>query len=307
MIFVSCGPRGTGRYVLSDFDGIREFVAVAESSGFSAAARRLGLSTSHVSRQVSALEARLSCVLLVRTTRRVKLTSAGETYYNKCRELMDGLDEANESLHQQQIALSGTLRVSAAGEFSEAYVVPALVEFAQMHPKLSVDINFNSRNVDFVEEGIDFAIRYGHLNDSGLVARKLADRRLVAAASRAYLDARGVPEHPADLSGHDCLVANNPVWGFDDAGRVFEQKVAVRWQSNSARALVGACQADLGICYMPRSSYGSALKNGSLVPILESYSAAQATWIVYGNRRYLPARARQAIDFLLKRFAQWSE
>lgn len=292
---------------MNDFNGIREFLAVAECAGFSAAARRLGASTSHVSRQVSALEARLACVLLVRTTRRVKLTPVGEMYYHKCRELMDGLDEANESLHQQQQALSGTLRVSAAGEFSQAYVVPALIEFAQAHPNLSIDINFNSRIVDFVEEGIDFAIRYGFLNDSGLVARKLADRHLVAAASPSYLQMRGQPEQPSQLSEHDCLVANKPVWTFAKGPQSFSQKVPVRWQSNSARALVSACQAGLGVCYMPRSSYGSALNDGSLETVLEPYSAAQTTWIVYANRRYLPARARRAIDFLLARFEQWSE
>ena len=293
---------------MNSFEGITEFIAVAESHGFSAAARRLGVSTSHVSRQVSGLEERLGTVLLARTTRKVRLTEAGHNYYLKCKELVDGLTEANEGLKSQQVQLNGTLRVSAAGEFAEEYVAPALIEFAAQHPDLNIDINFNSRVVNFVEEGIDFAIRYGRLNDSGLIARKLARRTLAAAASPEYLARHGTPTHPSELKNHSCLIANNDRWLFDDKSLSLEVKVDGRWRSNGARALVKACKEGLGICYMPRSSYGETIEDNGLVEILKPYGTQEVTtWIVYANRKYLPARARLAVQYLLEKFEDWKE
>lgn len=302
---------------INSFEGIAEFVAVAESNGFSAAARHLGVSTSHVSRQVSALEARLATILLSRTTRQVKLTDAGTDYYVVCRELMDGLLQANESIQQQQVVLEGTLKISAAGEFAEQYIAPALIDFAEQHPNLNVDINFNTSMVNLVEEGIDFAIRYGRLTDSGLIARKLLERQLVAVASKDYLAMHGLPKHPQDLKQHSCLIANNDRWFFTEPSQAKEQatqakiidvKVSGRWRSNNVKALITACKANLGICYLPKSSYGDELKNQQLQPILTSYSSAPiSTWIVYVNRRYLPARARLAIQFLLDHFSDWRE
>ena len=290
------------------FEGLAEFIAVAETQGFSSAARRLGVSTSHVSRRVSALESSLGTALLARTTRKVRLTDAGLLYYRRCVELVDGLEEANETLSNQQVNLTGTLRVSAAGEFAEQYVVPVLIEFASLHPDLTMDIDFNSRMVNFVEEGIDFSIRYGRLADSGLVARKLADRKLIAAASASYIAKQGMPQHPQDLRHHVCLVANNDSWLFDTESGPVEIKVKGRWRSNSARSIVEACKAGLGITYMPKSSLGDSLRDGSLIPLLEPYGTSDiTTWIVYANRKYLPSRARLAIQFLLEHFKNWNE
>ncbi|GAL33856.1 transcriptional regulator [Vibrio maritimus] len=162
---------------MESFEGINEFVAVAESHGFSAAAKQLGCSTSHVSRQVSRLEQRVGVALLARSTRMVSLTDAGQVYYQQCKELVIGLQQANERLSSQHIELSGTLRVSAAGAFAENHVAPALMAFAKQYPELTVEMDFNTRMVNFIEDGVDFAIRYGRLNDSGLVARKLVDSR----------------------------------------------------------------------------------------------------------------------------------
>jgi len=136
---------------MTPFEGIVEFVAVAETQGFSAAARSLDVSTSHISRRVAQLESRLGTALVARTTRKVRLTLAGQEYYTRCRDLLHGLDDANQRISCEQLELSGTLRVSAAGEFAENYVVPALINFAAAHPALSIDIDFNSRMVNFVE------------------------------------------------------------------------------------------------------------------------------------------------------------
>lgn len=290
------------------FEGIVEFVAVAETQGFSSASRKLGVSTSHVSRKVAELESSVGTALVARTTRSVKLTVAGQTYYEQCRELINGLEQANEQVSGQQVALTGILRVSAAGEFAEVHVVPALIEFAQAHPELKLEIDFNSRNVNFIEEGIDFAIRYGRLSDSGLIARKLVERELQAAASTEYLKEKGIPNHPNELVRHDCLVAASELWRFEHEKQKIEVKVNGRWRSNSGRSIVQACEAGLGIAYLPKSSYGDALINGKLVPVLNSFCASGvASWIVFANRHYLPTKARLAISHLVEYFKAWTE
>jgi DNA-binding transcriptional LysR family regulator len=293
---------------MESFEGIIEFVAVAQCQGFSPAAKQLGCSTSHVSRQVSRLETRLGCALFSRTTRLVSLTQSGTAYYEQCKDLVVGLQQANEQVSLQQFQLSGTLRVSGAGPFAEQYVAPALMEFAQRHPELTVNMDFNSRMVNFVEEGIDFAIRYGKLADSGLVARKLLDRPMMAVASPAYLKQYGEPLKPADLKQHSCIISNNDHWLFEHGTVTDNIKVNGRWQSNNAHSVVAACEQGLGIAYMPKSGFKTLLEKGRLVPILKPYwSRGFTSWIVYENRRFLPMRARLAIDYLVNYFANWKE
>ena len=294
---------------MDSFEGINEFVAVAESLGFSAAAKHLGCSTSHVSRQVTRLEERLGVALFARSTRMVRLTDVGQAYYQQCKELVIGLQQANEQLTTQQMQLSGTLRVSAAGAFSENHVAPALMAFAKQHPTLSVEINFNTSMVNFIEDGFDFAIRYGRLSDSGLIARKLVDRPMAAAVSQSYIDEHGLPTHPEQLKYHSCIIANNDVWLFEQDGQPLSGiKVQGRWKSNHAHTVLQACEQGLGVAYLPKSSFNDAISSGRLVPILEPYwGSGNSSWIVYQNRHFLPLRAKLAIDFLLNYFAKWQE
>ena len=294
---------------MDSFEGINEFVAVAESQGFSSAAKQLGCSTSHVSRQVSRLEARVGVALLARSTRMVSLTDAGQIYYRQCKELVNGLQHANEQLSSQHIQLSGTLRVSAAGAFAENYVAPALMAFAKKYPDLTVELDFNTHMVNFIEDGIDFAIRYGRLNDSGLVARKLADRPMAAAASRDYLEQFGQPTHPEQLKQHSCIIANNDHWLFEHEGKPLNSvRVHGRWRSNNSTAVIEACEQGLGIAYLPKSSFNHALEEGKLIPVLEQFwGKGSSSWIVHQNRRFLPQKARMAIDYLVSYFADWQE
>ena len=293
---------------MDNFEGIIEFVAVAETQGFSAAAKQLKCSTSHVSRQIAKLEQRLGCALFARTTRLVSLTPSGTAYYQQCKDLVVGLQQANEQISQQQFHLSGTLKVSGAGTFVEEFVAPVLMEFAKLHPDLSIELDFNSRIVNFVEDGIDFAIRYGKLADSGLVARKLADRPMMAVASQQYLQQNGIPKHPKQLINHSCIISNNDHWLFDDDNNLENIKVKGRWRSNNAHGVVDACEQGLGIAYMPKSSFNKSIATGVLVPILEPFwSKGSSSWIVYQNRRFLPMRARLAIDYLIEHFDDWEE
>lgn len=293
--------------VVDSFEGIPEFVAVAEKQGFSAAAKQLGCSTSHISRQISRLEARLGVALVARTTRMVSLTHAGRLYYDRCRDLVNGLQQANEQVGSQQFQLNGTLRVSAAGAFAENQVAPALIDFARQHPQLTVNINYDSRLINFVEEGFDFAIRLGQLKDSGLVARKLVDRTLMAAASPDYLARHGTPQEPDQLRKHSCVI-NNDSWTFQHQGIETSVRVHGRFQSNNPNTLLRACEQGLGIVYLPRSNLTPSVERGSLIPVLEPYwHRGVSNWIVYQNRQFLPIRARLAIDYLLARFADWVE
>lgn len=293
---------------MESFEGIIEFVAVAESRGFSAAAKQLGCSTSHVSRQVARLEERLGCALLARSTRQVNLTENGTNYYHQCKELVIGLQQANEQVNQQQLQLNGTLRVSAAGGFAEHFVAPALMTFAQQHPQLTVEIDFNSRMVNFVEDEVDFAVRYGELADSSLIARKLISRPMMAAASPEYLKQYGTPTHPNQLKNHSCIISNNDHWLFAVDGNQKSIRVRGRWRSNNANVVAHACEQGLGIAYMPKSTFNDGIKSNKLVAILEPFwGKGASSWIVYKNRHFQPLRARLAIDFLLAHFSNWGD
>lgn len=293
---------------MESFEGIIEFVAVAESRGFSAAAKQLGCSTSHVSRQVARLEERLGCALLARSTRQVNLTENGTDYYHQCKELVIGLQQANEQVNQQQLQLNGTLRVSAAGGFAEHFVAPALMAFAQQHPQLTVEIDFNSRMVNFVEDEVDFAVRYGELADSSLIARKLISRPMMAAASPEYLKQYGTPTHPNQLKNHSCIISNNDHWLFAVDGTQKSIRVRGRWRSNNANVVAHACEQGLGIAYMPKSTFNEGIKNDKLVAILEPFwGKGASSWIVYKNRHFQPLRARLAIDFLQAHFSNWDD
>lgn len=293
---------------MESFEGIIEFVAVAESRGFSAAAKQLGCSTSHVSRQVARLEERLVCALLARSTRQVNLTENGTDYYHQCKELVIGLQQANEQVNQQQLQLNGTLRVSAAGGFAEHFVAPALMAFAQQHPQLTVEIDFNSRMVNFVEDEVDFAVRYGELADSSLIVRKLISRPMMAAASPEYLKQYGTPTHPNQLKNHSCIISNNDHWLFAVDGNQKSIRVRGRWRSNNANVVAHACEQGLGIAYMPKSTFNEGIKNDKLVAILEPFwGKGASSWIVYKNRHFQPLRARLAIDFLQAYFSNWDD
>lgn len=293
---------------MNPFEGIPELIAVAEARGFSAAAGNLGVSTSHVSRRIAALEKRLGTILVARSTRQIRLTDAGRTFYERCIDLVNSLNEANSLVSGREAQLRGTLRISAAGEFAERYLTPAIIDFARQHPQLSIHMDFNARVVNILEEGIDIAVRYGKLTGGGFTARKLINRSMVAAASKAYLQSHGEPLKPEDLKDHACLITNSEEWRFEKDGQRIATRVQGQWRANSGRCIVAACCAGLGIAYLPRSSFGTALEDGRLVPVLGPYCTADnTTWLVYSNQRHLPPHTRLTIEFLLERFENWAE
>lgn len=291
---------------MSIWDGVEEFVMVARTGSFTVSARRLNVSTSHVSRRIQALEDRLGLKLLSRTTRAVKLTDMGSDYLNTVEDLIAGLDEANQRITGAFADLGGLVRVSAAGPFAENIAMPALLEFAEQNPKITLEVDINNRNVDLVAEGYDFAVRYGVLADSSLIARKLATRNLACAASPAYLERYGEPALPQDLLQHSCIISNKNTWQFQDPNnsKGITVKVSGKVRTNSMPLMRMAVAKGFGVTYTPVENIQDMLDSGQARRILQGYEdQTRSHWVVYPERRFIPLRVRAAIEYLLNALA----
>jgi DNA-binding transcriptional LysR family regulator len=287
---------------------IETFVRVSETQSFSEAARRLRSSKSAVSRQVAALEAELGVRLFHRTTRSLTMTEAGRSYFERASRILADLEEANLSVSQLQSSPRGRLRVNAPMSFGFLHLAPALPDFLFRYPEIEVDVTLNDRFVDLVDEGFDVAVRIGSLEDSSLVARKLAPIRRAVCASPTYLKARGVPASPDDLRTHDCLCNSNvPLsreWRFIAAdGRPWPVEVRGRLSANNGDTLKVAALRGLGLVNLPTFIVGSDLQAASLVTVLDKFVAQDMTVnAVYPHSRHLSPKVRAFVDFLAERF-----
>lgn len=287
---------------MSEQHCLREFIAVVEHGGFTAAADALDVSASFVSRQVKRLEERLNARLLHRTTRSVQLTDMGRIYYERSREILNELDALESDMADLQKRPKGRVRVTAAGYYAERYVAPALAEFRARYPEVSIELDTRMQMVDIVAEGFDLAIRMSPLADSSLVARKVAERRMMVCASPAYLEEHGRPRNPEDLRRHQCLTLLDMPWRFEYPDSVHTIKVHGGWVSDNGRALVTAALQGLGLIRFADYYVRDEIKAGMLVPVLKEFEVHDAaTWIVYPDRHHLPTRVRFLIDFLAER------
>ncbi|MFT6558272.1 LysR family transcriptional regulator [Sneathiella sp.] len=287
-------------------DGIQEFAMVAETESFTKAAQRLSVSTSHVSKQISALEDRLGVKLFSRSTRVVRLTEVGTAYYRKISDVLDGLEEANHSASASNTELVGRIKVAAAGPFSEEKISPLLVAFAKENPGVFIEMIFDTQFVNLVDNGFDFAIRYGTLPDNGMIARKLSGREMACAATPDFLSQYGQPNHPNALKNYPCLLINSDLWHFMDrqSGDPIDVRVSGTWKANSMVATKAAAINSLGIIYTPKTNIEKELASGALIPILEGYEdRSRSQWIVYPERRHMPLRVRKAIDYIASAFS----
>jgi DNA-binding transcriptional LysR family regulator len=286
---------------------IQVFVQVVESSNFIRAAERLGLSATAVSRQVAELEKHLQSRLLQRTTRRISLTESGRTFYERCVQILAELDEAEREVGQEAAEPRGTIRLTTSVNFGTRQVTPAIASFLARHAQVKFDVSLSDRIVDIIEEGFDLAIRIGRTGAQNLVARKLGEARLVLCASPAYIARHGAPATPEDLARHNCLTyeyALRDAWTFcDAAGRERTVRVAGSLNSNNGDLNAAAAVQGVGIALEPDFIVDSELKSGKLVPVLESFEApASPIYAVYPSRRFLPAKVRAFVDFLVERF-----
>lgn len=253
------------------WEGVNEFVAVAETESFTRAAKRLEVSTAQVSRQISALEDRLSTRLFYRTTRRVSTTEAGQIYYQHCRQILDALEQAERSMTNMQLVPQGRLRLTAPVTYGEKSIAPLVNDFVLRYPELDVEMKLTNQQLDLVAEGYDLAVRLGKLDDSSLMARRLASRTLYVCASPAYLAVHGTPHSLSELEQHNCLQGNLGYWRFQDAGHPRNVRIRGNVRCDSGRALLDAALKGVGIVQLPDYYVGPALDAGTLIPLLTHY------------------------------------
>lgn len=293
---------------MNRWEGLDEFVAVAECGQFTAAAERLGLSSSQVSRQVARLEERLQARLFYRSTRRVALTEAGQTFLQHCQRLQDAREEALRAVGDLGSEPKGLLRMTCAVAYGERFIVPLVTDFMTRHPQLRVDIELSNRNLDLVHEGLDLAIRLGRLQDSRLVATRLAPRRMYLCAAPDYLQHYGRPHSLSELGRHNCLIGSSDTWNFQLDGRETAQRVQGNWRCNSGQAVLDAALRGLGVCQLPDYYVLEHLRSGALVSLLDNQQPPNtAVWALYPQQRHLSPKVRQLVDFLREGLAQRSE
>lgn len=293
---------------MNRWEGLDEFVAVAECGHFSAAAERLGLSSSQVSRQIARLEERLHTRLFYRTTRKVALTEAGQTFLQHCQRLQDAREEALNAVGDLGSEPKGLLRMTCAVAYGERFIVPLVTTFMTRHPRLSVEIELSNRTLDLVQDGFDIAIRLGRLPDSRMLATRLAPRRMYLCASPDYLQRYGRPHSLSELARHNCLIGSSDAWTFQLEGREASQRVNGNWRCNSGQAVLDATLAGLGLCQLPDYYVLEHLRSGALVSLLDNHQPPNtAVWALYPQQRHLSPKVRQLIDALRYALAQRPE
>ena len=291
-----------------DLARIRAFVQVFDAGGFSAAARQHGKSKALLSKYVTDLEDYLGVRLMNRTTRKLGLTEAGETYYREASQLLQQLDELDATISEQTAEPRGLIRLSAPRNLGETTLAPAVFEFVAQNPQVSVDLRLEDRFVDLVEEGIDVALRISTLTDSSLIARKIADDAQVVFAAPALLAARGTPRVPEDLRDRPCVIdtniPNHASWRFLVDGRPVSVHVSGRARVNSPVASMQAALVGLGFAVLPAYLAEPHVKSGRLVTVLAEHMPEGASLsAVYPHRRHLAGKVRALIDHLVAWFA----
>ena len=281
------------------WDGISEFVNVAETDSFTQAAKKLGLSTAQVSRQVNALEQRLNIKLFYRTTRKVSLTEEGQVFYQHCRGVLDGLDAAERAITNLQLKPQGKIKLTAPVTYGEQQVLPLVNNFMMQYKDIEITAYLSNQQVDLVDEGFDLAIRLGKLSDSTMMAKKLADRTNYVCASPAYLDKFGIPHSLSELDKHSCLLGTRDYWHFNDTGKEKNIRVAGKLRCNSGFGLVDAALKGLGIIQLPDYYIKEHLSNGSLITLLDNYKVPdEGIWAIYPQNRHLSPKIRLLVEYL---------
>jgi DNA-binding transcriptional LysR family regulator len=293
---------------MNRWEGLDEFVAVAECGQFTAAAERLSLSSSQVSRQIARLEERLQTRLFYRSTRRVALTEAGQTFLQHCQRLQDAREEALRAVGDLGSEPKGLLRMTCAVAYGERFIVPLVTDFMLQHPQLRVDIELSNRTLDLLHDGLDLAIRLGRLQDSRLVATRLAPRQMYLCAAPAYLQRYGRPHSLSELARHNCLIGSSDLWSFQASGRDSSLRVQGNWRCNSGQAVLEAALRGIGLCQLPDYYVLEHLRSGALVSLLDNQQPPDtAVWALYPQQRHLSPKVRQLVDFLKQGLAQRSE
>lgn len=288
---------------------IETFSAVVEEGSFTAAAETLGISKPVVSKQISQLEKHLGVQLLQRTTRRLHLTQPGEVFASYSQRIMLDVREAEQSVLPMQSEPQGRLRISVPESLAMSLLPETMLSFQQRYPKLELDIRVSGRFVDLVEEGIDVALRFGNLEDSTLIARLLMTCNFQVCLSPDYFKRYGAPNHPHDLSEHNCLVytqSSKPeTWVFKEKdGKDIKVKVKGNLRSDAGALLMESALSGNGILIAPTYMVANALSNGRLVTVLDDYCHdATGLYAIYPYSKLVSSKVRAFVDYLVQ---QWS-
>lgn len=283
------------------------FAKVVEANGFSAAAQQMNMSASAISKRIARLEDRLGARLLHRTTRRLGLTEVGAAYYERCRLILDEIEEAELAVTAAMTRPRGLLRLSVPTAFGQTQIAPLLPRFLEQYTEVRISVYAHDRDVDLINEGYDLAIRVARLRDSSMMARRLTSNRRLVCATQAYYTANGLPQRPSDLTEHNCLVnvAYSPqrVWSFKRGSRFYTVQIQGNLEITSPHALREAALRGLGVVLLPAYLVEEDLREGRLQAALSNYiSEDPDVYLIYPYSRHLSPKVRVFVDFLAAHF-----
>lgn len=282
---------------------MRAFAAVATEGSFVRGAERMGVSNRLASKYIAQLEARLQAQLFNRTTRSVALTTVGQAYLERCRPILEQIEELEAIVRDESKELSGVIRMTAPTGYGTERLPQLILPFLQEHAQVKLELDLSNRRIALVEEGFDLAIRIGKLEDSSLVARKLSDMPFIICASPDYLARNGAPGHPSALATHDCLVDSNinnsSSWTFRRGRQNEVVRVQGTCRTNAPKALAELAIGGLGITRLPKYVVEKPLADGRLVSMFDDFEPENTgLYALYPPNRHLTARVRRLIDHL---------
>lgn len=285
------------------------FVSVAEAGSFSAAAKRMSVGQPAISKSVAQLEDRLGARLILRSTRGLTMTEAGQRFYEHAKLAIKEADEADQVVRHASDSLSGKLRVSAAVSFTCLHVLPALDAFLSRHPALEIDLRLDDRNIDLLEEGLDVALRMGSLADSAMTARRIGRSPRLVVGTPGYFAHAGMPATPSDLSEHQAIVysqrGGGESWTFSRDGDEVDVTVSGRVRVSAAEAMRTAVLSGMGLAVASRWMFSPELASGKVRPVLTDWTLpALDLWAVFPSGRLVTARARAFVEFVEEALAR---
>lgn len=290
---------------MSKLSGIEIFVQVAETRSFSETAKQLGVSSSAIGKSIARLETRLSVQLFYRSTRSITLTHEGSQYLERCRRILDEVQNAELELMESHRAPQGQLKISLP--FVDVIVLPLISGFMQRYPEIQLDIDMTDRMVDIIEEGFDAVIRTGTPVDSRLKSRYLGGYQRAIVAAPAYIAQRGMPQQPLDLLQHACLLHKYPSTGRIEqwTGSIDASELPAAMVCNTNRVIIDATLKGLGIACLPEYQVRAYLRDGLLLPVFADQPAAEnGYWALWPVSKHVTPKLRAFIDFLVEYFAQ---
>lgn len=289
---------------MNKLEDMKTFIRIVEAGSITLAAEQLNTAKSAISKRLTNLEHSLGITLLQRTTRSQVLTESGKVYYKECLRLIDEINELESGLQNRTSALTGNIKIAVPLSFGLSHLVQPLNEFQSQHDGITLDVDFNDRKVDIINEGFDLAVRIGELKDSNMLARKLSEVKTLLVASNEYLEKFGIPETPSDLmAGHRGLMYSNTSSSIafsDGAGGIQHLKIPAYLYSNNGDYLCSAALQGMGIVNSPDFICYQYVQNGNLVPLLKDYyvSPTMGVYAVYPQTRYLSAKVSALIQYL---------